>query len=38
MKAAETGLSLAQYNVGCLLFAGEGVEQDMPQAAQWWRK
>ncbi len=38
MKAAEKGVRLAQYNVGCLLFEGEGVEQDVHQAAQWWRK
>lgn len=33
--AAETGLDLAQYNLGILYYLGQGVEQDYAQALRW---
>jgi TPR repeat protein len=33
--AAETGLDLAQYNLGILYFTGQGVDQDYAEAFKW---
>lgn len=34
-QAAETGLDLAQYNLGILYFTGQGVPQDLAAAFKW---
>ena len=38
MKAAEQNLPVAQYSVGNMYSTGEGVEQDLQKAAEWWAK
>jgi TPR repeat protein len=35
---AKNGDAVAQFNLGCCCFAGNGVAKDIVQAASWWRK
>ena len=37
-KAAEQGLSQAQYNLGVMYAEGRGVEQNDAEAVKWYRK
>lgn len=37
-KAAEQGISLAQFNLGTLYYNGQGVPQDYAEAYKWWAK
>ena len=34
---AETGASIAQYNLGYMYEYGQGVSQDYAEAVNWWR-
>ena len=38
LPIAEAGHGAAQRNLGLLYFLGQGVEQDHPAAAQWFRR
>ena len=38
LQAAEQGNAQAQYNLGVMYEQGQGVRQDVAQAAQWFRK
>jgi len=38
LQAAENGDSDAQYRIGLMYLNGEGVSQDLAQAARWYRK
>ena len=35
-RAADQGFSIAQFNVGSMYYAGQGVEQDYITAYAWW--
>jgi TPR repeat protein len=37
-RLAERGDAIAQYNLGLMYLAGQGVNQDYGQAAKWFRK
>ena len=38
LKAAEQGYAKAQYCLGVIFDAGQGVRQDSLKAARWYRK
>jgi TPR repeat protein len=38
MKAAEQGVTLAQYNVGIAYASGTGVERNKQEAVKWFDK
>ena len=37
-KSAEQGNAVAQYNLGCFYYKGEGVKQDYAKAMEWYCK
>ena len=37
-KAADLGVALGMYNLGCCYYNGTGVPKDEAEAVKWWRK
>ena len=37
-QAAHLGLAQAQYNLGGMYYNGQGTEQNITKAREWWEK